>query len=245
MLEIRNLVKRYDKVEAVKGISLRIPDGEILGLVGPNGSGKTTTIRCALTLLEWDSGEVKINGHDIIDEPVEARKGLGYIPDTPAMYSNLTVWQHIGFMARVHRATNWEARASDILERFELIKKKDELVSSLSKGQTQKAWATCVFVPKPMVVLMDEPIAAMDPRGVHVMKELLVEHKARGGCGLISSHQLPLIEEICTRVALIADGRILVEGPIGELKDRVRLSQNADLEALYIRITDLYSAEAK
>jgi ABC-2 type transport system ATP-binding protein len=245
MFTIRNLSKKFGKATAVQNLDLTIPDGQILGLVGPNGSGKTTTIRCALTLTEWDEGEVRINGHDIIDEPVEARKGLGYIPDQPTLYTALTVWQHIAFIARAHKATNWEARATKILEQFELIKKKDELVSTLSKGQLQKCWCTCIFVPKPMVVLMDEPIHGMDPRGVHVLKELIFELKQRGGCGLISSHQLPLVEEICDRVALISDGKVLIEGPLDELKDRVRLTKDSDLEDLYLRITDLYRAEAK
>ena len=245
MLEIKNLSKKFGKTMAVNKVDLTIPDGQVLGLVGPNGSGKTTTIRCALTLLEWDEGEVKINGHDILDEPVEARKGLGYIPDEPVMYNNLTIWQHVAFMARAHRATNWEVRAKKLLESFELIKKKDKLISTLSKGQNQKCWCTCVFVPKPMVVLMDEPIHGMDPRGVHVLKELIFELKERRGCGLISSHQLPLVEELCDRVALISDGRILIEGPLSELKERVRLAEDSDLEDLYLRMTDLYRAEAK
>ena len=142
MMEIRNLSKRFGKTIAVKDLNLTIPDGQIVGLVGPNGSGKTTTIRCALTLLEWDGGEVKVNGHDIVDAPVEARKNLGYIPDGPVMYTNLTVWQHIAFIARAHRATNWEVRARKMLDKFELTKKKDKLVSSLSKGQIQKCRGT-------------------------------------------------------------------------------------------------------
>jgi ABC-type multidrug transport system ATPase subunit len=245
MFEIRNLYKRFGKVEAIRDVCLKVNDGELLGLVGPNGSGKTTTIRCALTLLEWDNGRIWINGHDIVDKPVEARKGLGYIPDSPVMYHNLTVWQHIAFIARAHRTENWEPMANEYLDKFELTKKKNELVSTLSKGQSQKLWCTCVFVTIPTVVFMDEPIHGMDPRGVHILKEMIMEMKKRGGCGLISSHQLPLVEELCDRIALISNGRILIEGPIKELKERVRLASDSDLEDLYIRVTDLYKAKAK
>lgn len=242
MLEISGLSKSYKDVKAAIDINLRVPDGKILGLIGPNGSGKTTTIRSALTLLDWDAGQVRVNGHDIIDEPVEARKGLGYIPDDPSLYYGLTVWQHIAFFARAHRAQNWEARAEELLRRFELTDKRNEFVRTLSKGQTQKCWATCVFVIKPMVLLMDEPITGMDPRGVHVFKDLLLELKQRGGCGLISSHQLPLVEDVCDRIALISKGRIVIEGDIAELKAKMKLSQDKDLEELYLKITEVYDA---
>jgi len=243
MLEIIGLSKSYANVKAAIDINLRVENGQILGLIGPNGSGKTTTIRSALTLVDWDSGRVKINGHDIIEEPVEARKGLGYVPDNPELYHGLTVWQHIGFVARAHRATNWEARAEELLKRFELSDKRDELVHTLSKGQTQKCWCICVFVPKPMVVLMDEPITGMDPRGVHVFKELILELKARGGCGLISSHQLPLVEDLCDRIALISKGRIVIDGKIDELKAKLQMSKEKDLEDLYLKITEIYKAQ--
>jgi ABC-2 type transport system ATP-binding protein len=243
MLEIIGLSKSYGKIKAAVDINIRLQGGQILGLIGPNGSGKTTTIRSALTLLDWDVGKVRINGHDIIDDPVEARKGLGYIPDDPEMYNGLTVWQHIAFVARAHRATGWESRAEDMLRRFELVDKRDELVGTLSKGQTQKCWCACVFVPKPMVVLMDEPITGMDPRGVHVFKELVAELRERGGCGLISSHQLPLVEDICDRIALISKGRIVIEGGLDELKEQLKLSKDRDLEDLYLKITEMYKAD--
>ena len=242
MLEIIGLSKSYKEIKAAIDINLKVPDGQILGLIGPNGSGKTTTIRSALTLLDWDTGTVKVNGHDIVEDPVEARKGLGYIPDDPSLYYGLTVWQHIAFMARAHRAENWEARAEELLHRFDLTEKKNEFVRTLSKGQTQKCWATCVFVTKPMVVLMDEPITGMDPRGVHVFKDLLNEMKARGGCGLVSSHQLHLVEDVCDRIALISKGRIVLEGDINELKAKMKMSPDKDLEELYLKITEVYDA---
>ena len=138
MLEIKNLTKAFGPLVAVSNLNLTIPNGQILGLVGPNGSGKTTTIKSALCLLEWDTGDVKVNGHDILDDPVEARKGLGYIPDVPEVFGALTLWQHIGFIARAHRVANWEPKADDLLRKFELLEKRDSLVSTLSKGQKQK-----------------------------------------------------------------------------------------------------------
>ena len=243
ILEISGLSKSFGKTQAVVDINLKVQEGQVLGLIRPNGSGKTTTIRSALTLLDWDTGQVRINGHDIVDDPVEARKGLGYIPDNPELYNGLTVWQHIAFVSRAHRATSWEARADNILKRFELDDKKNELVQTLSKGQAQKCWCACIFVTKPTVVLMDEPISGMDPRGVHVFKELVLELKEWGGCGLISSHQLPRVEDICDRIALISKGRIVVEGGIDELKSRLKLSKDKDLEDLYLKITEMYRSE--
>jgi ABC-2 type transport system ATP-binding protein len=242
MIDIRNLSKRFGKTVAVNNLSLTIPNGQILGLVGPNGSGKTTTIKSSLCLIDWDTGEVKINGHDIIDDPVEARKGLGYIPDIPEMFGALTVWQHISFIARAHRAANWERKAEDLLKKFELTDKRNELVSTLSKGQKQKCWCICLFATDPMVMLMDEPVTGLDPRGIHVFKDCITDLKSRGGCGLISSHQLHLVEQLCDRIALISDGKIVIEGSIDELKEKAKLAKGSDLEDLYLKITDIYCA---
>ena len=246
MLEIINLSKAFKRVKAVDGLSITVNDGEIVGLIGPNGSGKTTTILCALTIEEWDEGKILINGLDIAKHPLKARKQLAFIPEYPDLVTGLTVWQQIEFMARVYRVKGWQDKALQMLKDFDLIEKKDENLDELSKGQGQKLQIICAFLHEPSVIFMDEPIIGMDPKGVRKLKELIFEAKRRGASILISSHYLTLLEELADKVVIIFKGRKVAEGPVATLRKDLASCKDGGLEEVYLEITKpLTEAEAK
>ncbi|MCJ2670250.1 MAG: ABC transporter ATP-binding protein [Candidatus Thermoplasmatota archaeon] len=238
MLEVRNLSKSFRKVKAVVDFNLEVRDGEAVGLVGPNGSGKTTAIRCICGIMRPDSAEVRINGHDLYDEPVEAKRDLGYVPEIPYPFPHLTVWEHVMFMARAFSVDAWEPKAEELLRMFNMTEKRDELCVKLSKGMKQKVMLMSAFIHDPTVLLMDEPLYGIDPRGSYALKNLVRERISAGASVVISSHTLSLIEEVCTRVAIMSKGRIIASGTYEELRRLAEKGEDATLEETFVKITE-------
>ena len=156
MLSVKNLSKRFDKVQAVDNFSFKLKPGEILWLVGPNGAGKTTLIRCICGILQIDTGSVKIKGYDLVKDGPDARGKLGYVAEVPYPYEFLTVWEHIMFIARAYSIDNWVHQAEIMLEKFDLVEKKDELVMTLSKGMKQKLTIISTFIIRIFCYLMNQ-----------------------------------------------------------------------------------------
>ena len=236
-LEVEALEKVYRDVRAVRGLTFSVAPGEILGLVGPNDAGKTSTLRCLGGILPATRGRIRVAGHDLATEPVRARHALAFLPDEPRLFDHLTVIEHLNLVARLYGVTDWEAKADVLLRELELGHKRGALSNELSRGMKQKLTIACGFLHDPALVLLDEPLTGLDPLGIRKMKKSLVDRAAGGTAIVLSSHLLPLVEEVCHRVLVIARGRCVALGTLAEIRDRIG-DEEGSLEDLFIRITE-------
>ena len=244
VLEVVSLEKTYGALKAVQGLSFQVAPGEVLGLVGPNGAGKTSTLRCLAGILPVSSGKIAVAGHDVSLEPVEAKRALAFLPDEPRLFEYLTVWEHLNFVARLYGVEGWEEKGRALLAEMELGSKEKALPGELSRGMKQKLSIACGFLHDPRLILLDEPLTGLDPLGIRRMKASLRQRAEAGTALVLSSHLLPLVEELCHRILVIAGGRAVALGTLSDI--RAQLSgpegEGASLEELFIRIT---SAEAR
>jgi ABC-2 type transport system ATP-binding protein len=239
MIRVDGFTKRYGDFIAVDGLSFAVPAGAVLGLVGPNGAGKTTTLRALAGILRPTSGSVQVAGVDVAEDPVEAKRRLAFVPDEPALFDYLTVTEHFRFVARLYGVADVPARLPALLAELELADKADSLPLELSRGMKQKLAIGCALLHDPQVLLLDEPLTGLDPVGIRRMKRTIAARAERGTTVLLSSHLLPLVEELCTHLLVIRRGRALAFGPIAELRGQkgleelfVELTERADLESV-------------
>ena len=220
----RGLVKRYPGTVAVAGLDLAVAAGEIFGLVGPNGAGKTTTLRILATLLTATSGHAEIAGIDVRRNPDDARRVLGFMPDVFGVYDDMKVWEYLDFFARCYGipAARRRRMIGDLLDLVDLGDKRDAYVQSLSRGMQQRLCLAHTLVHDPEVLLLDEPASGLDPRARVELRELLRELRALGKTIVISSHILPELEELCTSVAIVDHGQMLVHGRVSDIERRLR-----------------------
>ena len=239
-LDVMGLGKVYGEVRAVTGLSFDVRPGEIVGLVGPNGAGKTSTLRCVSGIIPPNEGQIRIAGHSLRDQPVAAKRCLAFLPDEPRLFEYLTTREHLAFIARLYEVPGWEQKASALLEELELKGKEDALPSELSRGMKQKLTIACAFLHDPQVILMDEPLTGLDPFGIRQVKRSLKARAAAGSALLLSSHLLPVVEELCDRVLVIAGGRKVAFGTIAEIRAQLAAAQGGgegSLEDLFMAIT--------
>lgn len=240
-LEVAGLEKNYDTFRAVRGLSFAVAPGEILGLVGPNGAGKTSTLRCLAGVIPPTAGTVRIAGHDLATDAVGAKRALAFLPDEPKLFEYLTVMEHLNFVARLYDVAGWAPRARALLDEFELAGKDDALPGELSRGMKQKLVVACAFLREPQLVLLDEPLTGLDPIGIRKMKASLVARAARGAAIVLSSHMLPLVEELCHRVLVLGGGRALALGSLEEIRARLAVDGAggpASLEEIFVQVTN-------
>jgi ABC-2 type transport system ATP-binding protein len=236
--------KCYGSFVAVRGLSFRVEPGEVMGLVGPNGAGKTTTLRSLAGILRPTRGRLSIDGHDLAQAPVLAKKATAYIPDEPKLFEQLTVWEHIRFVASAYGLRDWSATAEALLEQFELATKRHALASELSRGMRQKVAICCGYLHRPKAVLLDEPMTGLDPRGIRTMREAILDQARAGAAFIISSHLLSLVEGLCTSVLIMDRGRPVQRGTIAELRRQSRDdAREESLEDVFFRVIDAPAAE--
>ena len=236
---VEDYTKIYDRVAAVSGLSFRVEPGEILGLVGPNGAGKTTTMRALAGIITPTSGRLAIAGYDLKADPVRAKQALAYVPDDPHLFENLTIWEHFQFIASAYRLRDWASTGEAILARFQLVEKRDEPCSDLSRGMRQKVAIGCGYLHNPAVIMLDEPLTGLDPRGIRTMQDSIRDHAARGAAVMISSHLLSLVEDLCTSVLLLVRGQKVIHGDLAELRSGPTGDGRAEsLEDLFFRLTE-------
>jgi ABC-2 type transport system ATP-binding protein len=216
-LEIKNVTKVYEGRAVVDRVSLVVERGGIFGLLGPNGSGKTTTIRMALDIIRPESGSVSLLGGMPIRE---ALTRVGYLPEERGLYQKSRIMDILTYLGRLKRMGAAEARAhaQEILKRVGLYEHRNKKVQALSRGMTQLVQFAGALLHGPDLIILDEPFAGLDPLNVQLMKEIIHEQKERGAAVVFSTHQMPDVEELCERVLLINDGRPLLYGPLTELK---------------------------
>jgi ABC-2 type transport system ATP-binding protein len=238
----RGLVKRYNGTLAVAGLDLEIGQGEIFGLVGPNGAGKTTTLRILATLLQPTDGDAEIAGLSVRRNPDQIRRLLGFMPDAFGVYDDMRVWEYLDFFGRCYGlpADRRRRMIGDLLELVDLADTRDAYVQSLSRGMQQRLCLAHALVHDPAVLLLDEPASGLDPRARVELRELLRELRTLGKTILISSHILPELEELCSSLAIIDHGRVIVTGTVGDIETRLRsgavfrarvLGDEAEIEA--------------
>jgi len=238
VIQAENVSKSYGAFVAVSDLSFSVRPGEIVGLVGANGAGKTTTLRAITGILRPSAGTVRIAGFDIQREPVAARRQFAYIPDTVHPYDLLTVTEHLHFVALAYRVENAEARYAALLDELELIDKKDEIASSLSRGMLQKLSLACAFLREPRVVILDEPLTGLDPRGIRNIKESIRRRAAAGTAFLLSSHLLVLVEALCDQVLILHRGQKRAFGELEEIRTLAALHADATLEDVFFAVTE-------
>ncbi|WP_404305726.1 ABC transporter ATP-binding protein [Neorhodopirellula lusitana] len=218
MIEIRDLQKLYDDTLAVKNVSVSIPAGVVCGLVGPNGAGKTTTLRCLAGLLRPTSGTICVNGFDPIANEIELKRSVAYVPDDPPLFDDLTVGQHLDFVARLYQIRDHRPTAFDLLQRFELMPKYDASVTSLSRGMRQKLAIACAYLIAPPVLLLDEPLTGLDPPGIRMLLQSVRDYVKGGRTVIISSHLLAMIADVCDQVWMMHHGEVKYHGSTSELR---------------------------
>jgi ABC-2 type transport system ATP-binding protein len=238
MIEVSGLTKSYGDFIAVRDLSFFVRTGSIMGLVGPNGAGKTTTLRCLTGIIPPTKGRILLNGVDLAAAPVEAKRQLAFFPDEPRLFDNLSVWQHLTFIARLYRVENYEVRAEELLKALELSDKRKLMPAELSRGMKQKLTLACGLLHEPKVIFFDEPLTGLDPGGIRSMKETIRRLGRDGAAIIISSHLLSLLEEVCTHVLILKDGAKVADGEIGEVRRRFGAEGESSLEDVFFRATD-------
>ncbi len=219
MLNVENLQKRFGKLEAVKGISFTVSKGEVLGFLGPNGAGKSTTMRMITGFLPPTAGTASICGHDIVKEPVEAKKCIGYLPEAAPSYRAMTVEDYLKFIAEIRGYHGAEARerVETAIEKARLQPVVHKTIETLSKGYRQRACFAQAILHDPPVLIMDEPTDGLDPNQKFTVREMIRDMAAEKAI-VISTHILEEVDAVCTRAIVIADGEIRADGTPAELK---------------------------
>ncbi|MDR2354744.1 MAG: ABC transporter ATP-binding protein, partial [Clostridiales Family XIII bacterium] len=231
-----NVTKRYGKLLANDGVNLSVAAGETAVLLGPNGAGKSTIIKSICGLLRF-SGRITIGGHE--NHTREAKRLLGYVPEFPVLYPMLTVAEHLEFIAKAYKLRDWEARAEDLLSRFDLDDKRRKLGKELSKGMQQKVSVCCALLPGPGAVVFDEPLVGLDPHGIRELKAVMADLKRDGCAMLVSTHIIESVEENWDVTYIMAEGRV------ARACRRTDMRADESLEAMYFSIVEGAEARGK
>ncbi|WP_206290758.1 ABC transporter ATP-binding protein [Humisphaera borealis] len=238
ILDVIDYHKAYGDFVAVDSLSFGVEGGQIVGLLGPNGAGKTTTMRAIAGIIPPTRGQLKVDGFEITADPVGAKKRLAYVPDDPRLFETLTVWEHLQFIATAYEVPDLDVYGQVLLEKFELTEKRDTLAQELSRGMRQKVAICCAYLHRPRLLLLDEPLTGLDPRGIRTMKQSLVEQAALGNAVVISSHLLSLVEGLCTHLLIVNRGKKLFLGSPEEARTAFSNVGDDSLEEVFFRATE-------
>lgn len=220
--EFEGVSKRFGEILALDDLTLAVRRGEVLGLVGPNGAGKTTALAILCGLLRADRGRARVSGIDVSDRPLQARRELAFVPDGAPLYANLSPLQHLRLVGRLHGLDEAaiQLEADRLLEALDLDDRSADPVGSFSRGMRQKTALACALLPRPALLVMDEPLSGLDAPTAAIVKEVLRAWADRGGSVLYTSHLLDVVERVCDRVAILAAGRLAALGDLEELRRR-------------------------
>jgi ABC-2 type transport system ATP-binding protein len=232
IIKAKEISKAYGDFYALKGVDLNIEPGEFFGCFGPNGAGKTTLLRILSGQLEPTKGSATVLGIDAKNKPIEIKKVIGIVPEVESPPSYLTGREYLHFVGRVRKVEDLEKKIDHWLDFFALKEKEDVICRDLSKGMRQKLMLASAFIHKPKLLFLDEPFINLDPLYQRKAKDYLIEYTKNGGTIFMCTHILEIAEKICTRVAIINDGRILAKGKIEDLKKQ----DNEDLENIFLRL---------
>ncbi|MDY6972057.1 MAG: ABC transporter ATP-binding protein [Thermodesulfobacteriota bacterium] len=239
MIKLINLTKLYKGLRAVDKINLEVGAGGIFGFLGPNGAGKTTTTKMMAGVLKPTEGQIIINGMDIVKDASAVKQCVGFIPDRPFIYEKLTGLEFLCFVAGLYRldhAASLEKRISELLELFDLTHWQDELVESYSHGMKQRLVMCAALIHRPKVLIVDEPMVGLDPKGARLVKDIFRSQGRAGTTVFMSTHSLEVAEEVCGQIAIIQAGQLIAKGSAEELRHQAGIDGN--LEHIFLRLTD-------
>jgi ABC-2 type transport system ATP-binding protein len=238
MIQLIDLTKRYSKLAAVNRLNLEVPAGQIFGFLGPNGAGKTTTIRVMMGILKATSGQVLLDGHDVVAEAQAAKAIAGFIPDRPFIYEKLTGGEFLRFVGKLHglNSAKLEERIAELLEHLELSSWKHELVEGYSHGMKQRLVVCAALIHRPRILIVDEPMVGMDPRGARTLKDLFRALAQDGVTIFLSTHSIDTAEEICHRIGIIRQGQLIACGSMAELQCQAD-GNHSNLESVFLELT--------
>ena len=237
-VELKGVTKRYSEILAVNQVDLTIKTGEIFGLLGPNGSGKSTTMKMLLGLVQPDSGSVTVLGVDVQRDPVAVKKLLGYVPESPRLYEFLTGIEYLDFVGDMYglQTAEKKSRIDEYLKAFQLEGREGDMINSYSEGMKQKIALISAFLHKPRLLILDEPLNALDPRSARIVKDFLQELKMQGVTTIISTHVLEIAQALCDRIAIMYQGKLLALGNMNELRQMSKLPDSG-LEDIFLKLT--------
>ena len=237
-VEMQSVVKSFGETRAVYQVSLSVNRREVFGLLGPNGSGKSTLMKLMLGLLKPDSGVVTVDGFNVERNPIDVRRIVGYVPESPRLYEFLTCIEYLDFVADLYKlpAQTKKERITEFLRAFELEGRENEMLSGYSQGMRQKAAIIAALLHKPKLLILDEPLNGLDPRSAKILKDLVHKLADEGVSTVFSTHVLEIAEAICTRVAIMHEGQVVAEGPLAELRSKAGMP-GSTLEELFLKLT--------
>lgn len=231
MLRIENLTKSYNDKKAVDGLTLHIRAGELYGFIGHNGAGKTTTLKACCGILDFEEGEIFVDGESVKKNPLACKKKIAYIPDNPELYGFMKGIQYLHFVGDIYEVPTdvRQARIRKYADAFELTEALAQPISTYSHGMKQKLAVISALLHEPKLVIMDEPFVGLDPKAAHILKELMREICDRGGAIFFSTHVLEVAEKLCDKIAIIKNGKLIKAGTMDEVKGDTTL-ENTFLE---------------
>ena len=234
MLKINHFTKTYGEKKAVDDLSLHIQAGEIYGFIGHNGAGKTTTLKSVAGIMQFDSGEILVDGVSMNADPIACKKKIAYIPDNPDLYDFMTGIQYLNFVGNVFGVPAQERsrRIQELGEAFELTADLTQSIGSYSHGMKQKLVIISAWLHQPELILMDEPFVGLDPKAAHILKEMMRQVCDRGGAIFFSTHVLEVAEKLCDKVAIIKGGRLIKSGTMEDVKG------DESLESVLLELED-------
>lgn len=235
MIHVQELTKLYDDFLAVDGVSFSLRPNQICGLVGPNGAGKTTTLRCLAGLIPATAGELNVAGCDFRGDLTGLKQRLAYVPDDPPLFDDLTVGQHLGLIGKLYGVEDHISKSNQLLKYFDLADKTAAGATTLSRGMRQKLAICCAYLFDPTVLLLDEPLTGLDPPGIRKLLASIEDRAAAGATVIISSHLLAMIEDVCTQLLVMQNGRVQYFGAAVDL--RQRFPDAGSLEDAYFAAT--------
>ncbi len=237
-MEVTNLKKFFGDVHAVDNACFVVKKGEIYGLLGPNGAGKTTTMKCILGLVDIDGGCVSVMGKDPVTDPEAVKASIGYVPDEPLVYKSMIPAELFDFVASIRRIDPAAAtrRAREVLSALDATRHYQDPIITLSRGNQQKIQIVAAMLHEPRLLVLDEPTANLDAKSARIVKEILHLHVEQGGAVLLSTHVMEQAAELCTRIGIINQGRLIVEGTLAELR-AVAKESGASLEDMFLQFT--------
>jgi ABC-2 type transport system ATP-binding protein len=237
-VDLKGVTKRYNEIVAVNNITLTINTGEIFALLGPNGSGKSTTLKMLLGLVQPTAGSVNVLGIDVEKEPVSIKRQVGYVPESPSVYEFLTGIEYLDFIADIYGVApaDKKQRINEYLKALQLEGREGDMINSYSDGMKKKLSLISAFLNKPKLLILDEPLNALDPRSARIVKDLLHQLKLQGVTTILSTHVLEIAEALCDRIGIMYQGNILALGTMNELRERASLPSSG-LEDIFLKLT--------
>jgi ABC-2 type transport system ATP-binding protein len=237
-VELKNVTKRYNEIVAVNNLTLNIKQGEIFGLLGPNGSGKSTTLKMLMGLVQPTQGSVNVLGVDVQKNPVEVKRSVGYVPESPNIYEFLTGIEYLDFIGDIYGmpAEEKKQRITEYLKALQLDGREGDMINSYSDGMKKKITLISAFMHKPKLLILDEPLNALDPRSARIVKDILAGLKAQGVTTIITTHVLEIAQALSDQIAIMYQGNLLALGNMDDLQAKASLP-GSGLEDIFLKLT--------